>query len=92
MMNGLSFLNHVQCRHAGRPVLHHNVHIPSHAGAPNLQHPMLITGALFYYIVVYDTQPSTPRLSHVPRLLFAEGENSLVNCLYHFGSNTYVVW
>ena len=46
MMNGLSFLNHVQCRHAGRSVLHHNVHIRSHAGTPNLQHAMLITGAL----------------------------------------------
>ena len=25
--------------------------------------------------------------SLVPRLLFAEGKNSLVNCLYRFGSN-----
>ena len=63
----------------------------SNAGGPSLQHAMLITGA-HVLLVSYDTQPSTPRLSLVPRLLFTEGENSLVNCLYHLGSNIYAVW
>jgi len=39
------------------------------------------------YVQVTSFYVGIPDLSLMPRLLFTERENSLVNCLYRFGSN-----